>query len=170
MKNLSSRTIALSGTLTALAMVFSYVEAMIPVFASIPGFKIGLANIAIVFALYRLGFKKAMEISVIRVILSTLLFSNALSLIYSLSAAVISLIVMAVMKKGRLFSSLGVSVCGAVSHNLIQILVAVLLFNTKELVYLLPLYVISGTIAGIVIGILSSVILERTKGLGYEGI
>ncbi len=169
MRDFSSRTIALTGTLIALSLVFSYVEAMIPVFVAIPGFKVGLANIAIVFALYNLGFKKALEISVIRVVLSTLLFSNALSFIYSLSAAVVSLLVMGLMKKSGVFSSLGVSVLGAVTHNLVQLVVAVLVFHTKELFYLVPFYIISGTIAGIIIGMISSLIIERTKGLGYEG-
>lgn len=170
MKDFSSRSIALTGTLISLALVFSYVEALIPVFVAIPGFKVGLANIAIVFALYNLGFKKALEISVIRVVLSTLLFSNALSFIYSLSAAVVSLIVMGLMKKSGLFSSLGVSVLGAVTHNLVQLLVAILFFNTKELIYLVPFYVFSGTVAGVIIGLISALIIERTKGMGYEGI
>ncbi|MCR4676117.1 MAG: Gx transporter family protein [Sphaerochaetaceae bacterium] len=170
MKNSSVQTLAMTGMLIALAMVFSYIEALVPVFALIPGFRIGLANMAIIFALYRLGFLKSLEISVIRVILSTLLFSNALSFIYSMAGAVTSLLLMAFLKKTGVFSTLGVSVCGAVMHNLSQLLVAVLLFESSQLMYLLPFYVLSGTVAGVFIGLCGALILERTKGLGYEGI
>lgn len=124
---METRKVAQIGVLVALAMVLSYVESLFPAFVAVPGVRIGLANIAVVFALYRLGFKEALGISLVRVVLSSLLFGSVLSMAYSASGAVLSLVMMAALKRTKLFGTVAVSVVGGVSHNLGQIAVACLI-------------------------------------------
>ena len=89
---METRKIARMGLLTALALILSYVESLIPAFVAVPGVKMGLANIVVVFALYTLGPGEAAIVSIIRVLLSSLLFGSILSLSYSAAGAVISLL------------------------------------------------------------------------------
>ena len=152
------------GMLIALAMILSFIESQIPVFVAIPGMKIGLANIAIVFALYTLGFRSAITISLIRVVLSALLFGTVVSALYSLAGALLSLAGMALLKKTGLFGVVGVSVSGAVLHNLGQIAVAWLILKIGALVYYLPFLLFSAVAGGVVIGIVAAVVIERVKG------
>ena len=152
--------IAQYGLLTALALVLSYLESLIPPLW-VPGVKLGLPNLAVVFALYRLGWKDACAISLARVVLVTLLFGNGAALAYSIAGAALSLSLMGLLKKTRKFSTVGVSVAGGVSHNAGQILVAMALLETSRLAWYLPVLWVSGTIAGVLIGIVSGVLVER---------
>ena len=155
------------GMLIALAMVLSFIESQIPAFIAVPGLKLGLANIAIVFALYSLGFKEALGVSIIRVVLSALLFGSVLSGAYSAAGALVSLTGMALLKKTNLFGTVGVSVFGAVLHNLGQIGLAWLILKTQALAYYLPFLLFSAVAGGIVIGIVSAVLVERIGGGEY---
>ena len=152
--------IAQYGLLTALALVLSYLESLIPPLW-VPGVKLGLPNLAVVFALYRLGWKDACAISLVRVVLVTLLFVNGAALAYSIAGAALSLSLMGLLKKTRKFSTVGVSVAGGVAHNAGQILVAMALLETSRLAWYLPVLWVSGTIAGVLIGIVSGVLVER---------
>lgn len=152
--------IAQYGLLTALALVLSYLESLIPPLW-VPGVKLGLPNLAVVFALYRLGWKDACAISLVRVVLVTLLFGNGAALAYSIAGAALSLSLMGLLKKTGKFSTVGVSVAGGVSHNAGQILVAMALLETSRLAWYLPVLWVSGTIAGVLIGIVSGVLVER---------
>lgn len=152
--------IAQYGLLTALALVLSYLESLIPPLW-VPGVKLGLPNLAVVFALYRLGWKDACAISLVRVVLVTLLFGNGAALAYSIAGAALSLSLMGLLKKTRKFSTVGVSVAGGVAHNAGQILVAMALLETSRLAWYLPVLWVSGTIAGVLIGIVSGVLVER---------
>ena len=152
--------IAQYGLLTALALVLSYLESLIPPLW-VPGVKLGLPNLAVVFALYRLGWKDACVISLVRVVLVTLLFGNGAALAYSIAGAALSLSLMGLLKKTRKFSTVGVSVAGGVAHNAGQILVAMALLETSRLAWYLPVLWVSGTIAGVLIGIVSGVLVER---------
>lgn len=145
----------------ALAMVLSFLESQIPAFVAIPGIKIGLANIAVVFSLYKFGWKEAAAVSLIRVFLVSLLFGSAASLMYSAAGAVLSFAGMLLMKKTGLFSCTAVSVSGGVLHNVGQILMACLVLETSQLGYYLPFLVLSGTLAGIGIGVVSSILIKR---------
>ena len=147
----------------ALAMVLSFIESQIPAFVAIPGVKVGLANIAVVFALYKLGWKEAAGISLIRVLLISVLFGNFASLFYSLAGAVLSLLGMILLKHTEKFSSVAVSVTGGVLHNVGQILMACLLLETDIIRYYLPFLILSGTIAGVVIGIVAGIMVKRIK-------
>ena len=148
---------------TAVAMILSFVESQIPAFVAVPGVKIGLANIAVVFALYRLGWKEAVAISLIRVVLVSMLFGSIASLFYSLAGAVLSLTGMGLLKKTERFTEIIVSVTGGILHNIGQIGMACLILETAALRYYLPFLLISGIIAGIVVGILSAVLVQRIK-------
>lgn len=160
---METRKIARMGLLTSLALILSYVESLIPAFVAVPGVKMGLANIVVVFALYTLGPGEAAIVSIIRVLLSSLLFGSILSLSYSAAGAVISLLSMIILMKTKIFGVTSVSVTGGVFHNLGQILVACLVLETDVLLYYLPVLILSGTITGAVIGIASSIVIKRLQ-------
>ena len=152
--------VARYGLITALALVLSWLESLLPPLG-VPGVKLGLPNLAIVFALYRLGFRDACVISLVRVALVALLFGNGAGLAYSIAGAVLSLAVMGLLWKTGKFSSIGVSVAGGVAHNAGQILVAMVLLETSRLEWYLPVLWISGTVAGVLIGIVSGILVQR---------
>ena len=160
---METRKIARMGLLVALAMILSYVESLIPAFVAVPGVKVGLANIVVIFALYTLGPVEALTVSLLRVILSSFLFGSVLSLLYSLSGALLSLGGMIVMKKLKIFSTLVVSITGGVLHNVGQILVACLVLETDVLLYYLPVLILSGVVTGAVIGIIGSLVIKRLE-------
>ena len=154
MKN-STRTqkLALCGVLTALAMIFGYIESVISVPLPVPGIKVGLPNIAIITILYVVGIKEAVAVNLIRITLTAVLFGNLNSFLFSMSGAVLSMIIMIILKKIQFFSSVGVSVAGGVLHNIGQIIAAVFIMGSGAIVYYLPVLMITGTVTGAVIGI-----------------
>lgn len=158
-KNLSKK-IATTAVFTALALIFSYIEAVLPLNLGIPGVKLGIANIVIVAALYQLGIKEAVGISIIRVFIIGLLFGNIVSLIYSLSGAILSLAGMILCKKLKL-SVIGVSAIGGTLHNIGQLIAAAVMLRSSALVYYLPVLLIAGLITGILIGLVSLPIIKN---------
>ncbi len=152
--------IAQYGLITALALVLSWVESLLPPLG-VPGVKLGLPNLAVVFALYRLGVRDACVISLVRVVLVALLFGNGAALAYSVAGAVLSLALMGLLKRTGKFSPVGVSVAGGVAHNAGQILVAMAMLETSRLVWYLPVLWVSGTVAGVLIGIAAGVLVKR---------
>lgn len=149
--------------LTTLAMILSYLESQIPAFVAVPGVKVGLANIAVVFALYKLGAKEAAGISLVRVVLTSLLFGSGASFLYSAAGAALSLGGMLLLKRVPAFSYVAVSVLGGVLHNAGQIGMACLLLETNVIVYYLPFLVLSGTVAGVAVGILAAILIKRIE-------
>ncbi len=147
----------------ALALVFSYVETLIPINFGIPGVKLGLANLVIVSALYLMGGRQALIISVVRIILSGILFGNLFSIIYSLAGGLLSLAVMILVKRSQKVSVVTVSVVGGICHNIGQILVAMAVVENLKLIFYLPVLLISGFLTGLVIGIVCRLILPRIK-------
>ena len=146
----------------AVAMILSYIESQIPpLFTAVPGIKMGLANIAVVFALYKLGWKEAVGVSLIRVVLVSILFGTVASLFYSLAGAVLSLLGMGLLKKTGRFTEIVVSVAGGVLHNIGQIAMACILLETDALKYYLPFLLVSGILAGVVIGVVSAILVRR---------
>ncbi|MBE6748599.1 MAG: Gx transporter family protein [Ruminococcaceae bacterium] len=161
-----TRKIALLGVLTSVALVLSYLEAMLPpISTAVPGIKMGLPNIIIIFLLYKFGLKEAIIVSLIRVFIVSLLFGNVMTLAYSVAGAVLSLALMTLFKKLNLFSAIGVSIIGGISHNLGQILVAIFLFDTIQIGYYMIVLAITGTIAGVLIGIISSILVKKLEKL-----
>lgn len=161
-----TRRIALLGVLTSVALVLSYLESMLPpISTAVPGIKMGLPNIIIIFLLYKFGLKEAVTVSLIRVFIVALLFGNVMTLAYSVAGAVLSLGLMTLFKKLDFFSQVGVSIIGGISHNLGQILVAIFLFDTIQIGYYMIILSITGTIAGVVIGIISSILVKNLEKL-----
>lgn len=161
------RKIAFLGLSVTLAMILSFVESQIPVFTTIPGMKVGLPNLVMVFLLYRVGWKETVIVSLIRAFLVALLFGNLQSLIFSISGAVLSLTGMILLKKTGLFSSIAVSVTGGVLHNVGQIIAACLWTGTVQIAYYLPALLVSGVCAGIAIGLIAGFLLKRLENVRF---
>lgn len=165
MKKNKVTRLAMLGVFTAVALVLSYVESLLPpIWTAVPGIKMGLPNIIIIILLYKLGIKEAALVSLIRVLFSSfLLFGSGMMLIYSVVGATLSLVLMAICKKLNIFSTVGVSVVGGISHNLGQILVAIALFDTTQLGYYMIVLSVTGTIAGVFIGVAGALLLKRLE-------
>ena len=160
----SSKNVAFLGLCTALALILAYVEILLqPLFPTIPGIKMGLPNIIIIFLLYKRGAMPAVWVSLLRMILVSILFGNVMALLYSLAGGALSLLVMTVLKRLGFMSEIGVSVAGGVCHNIGQILMAMLLLETAELGYYLVVLAVTGTVAGILVGICGSLLIKYTK-------
>ena len=157
--------VAYFGVFTALALIFSYIETLIPVNFGIYGVKLGLANLIIVVALYKIGIGEAFLLSVVRVVLSGFLFGNYFSIIYSLAGGMLSLAVMSLLKRSGGFSVMGVSIAGGVFHNIGQLIVAMLVVETFSVIYYVPVLLTAGILAGLVKGIAANGMLRRLKGL-----
>ena len=157
------KKVAVLGLCVALAMIMSYIESLFPLNLAVPGIKMGLANIVIIFLLYRVGFSSACIVSLIRVFLVSMLFGNVMMMAYSTAGAVLSLAVMLVLKKCGKFSVVGVSIAGGVAHNAGQIIMAVILLGAKQIAYYLPVLAVTGTVTGVLIGIAASVVIKRVK-------
>lgn len=155
------------GVFTALALIFSYVEALIPFSVGIPGVKLGLANLVIVITLYKIKPGEVLLLSVTRVVLAGFMFGNYFSIVYSLAGGLLSLAVMALLKKDGGFGVLGVSMAGGVSHNVGQLAVAMLVVETFSVIYYLPVLLAAGAITGFFIGLLSGQILQRLKDIRF---
>ena len=156
---MKTKKITVMAMCIALAMILSYVESQIPS-PGIPGVKLGLANLAVIFALYKLGWKEAVGVSLLRVLLVSLLFGHAASLMYSAAGAVLSLLGMILLRRVDKLSCVFVSVSGGVLHNVGQILMAWALMG-RNVVYYLPVLILSGTVAGVVIGVVSALLVRR---------
>ncbi|MBQ2817170.1 MAG: Gx transporter family protein [Clostridia bacterium] len=147
--------------LTACALMLSYIESLIPLPFPIPGIKLGLANLASVFALYRLSYKDALLISAVRVLISGFLFTTPVSMIYALSGALFSLSVMALMKRANRFSVTFISCTGGMAHNLAQVTISYFIVSHLGIFSYLPALLISGLITGLIIGMLSDIAIRR---------
>ena len=157
-----NKKLANMAMLVALAMIFSYVESLIPINFGVPGMKLGVANLVTV-GLYFLEIPEVLAVSVLRVLLTGFLFGNGMSIIYSLAGAVVSLLAMVLVKKMDGISIVGVSITGGVFHNIGQILVAMAVVENLKLIYYLPVLLVAGTVTGFVIGIVAGKILPVVK-------
>ncbi|MBR5188263.1 MAG: Gx transporter family protein [Clostridia bacterium] len=154
--------LAFLSLLTSVALILSYVETVLPpVFSAVSGIKLGFPNILIIYILYRMDITRAALVSFIRILVVSLLFGTVLSFVYSLAGAVLSLAVMAIMKKTDLFSTVGVSVAGGITHNLGQVLVAILLLRTAEIGYYMIVLSVTGILAGLFVGLCGALLIKR---------
>ena len=145
------------------AIILSFVESLLPpIWSAVPGIKMGLPNIVIIFLLYKFSIKEAAIVSFIRLLIVVLLFGNFMTFLYSFAGAVLSLLVMWLLKHINKFSQIGVSIAGAISHNLAQVMVALLLLQTKEIGFYFPILAVSGTVAGIFVGLSGIMLLKYT--------
>ena len=159
--NKSAKTITLLGVCTAAAMVLSYVETLIPVQFAVPGVKLGLANLVAIYLLMKLDWRYAAPVSLVRVLLTAVLFGSFASLAYSAAGAVLSMLVMTGAKRVKAFSPVGVSIVGGVFHNVGQILMAILLTGTKQIAFWLPPLIISGVVTGAAIGAVGALLIAK---------
>ena len=153
--------IAISAMFAALALIFSYIEFLIPLPLPVPGIKLGLANLVIIIAIYRMDFRHAFAINCARILLAGLLFSGVFGMIYSFAGGVLSIIVMYVLYRTKLFSMVGVSMAGGVAHNLGQLITACILLENTAILSYFPVLLFSGLASGIAIGILAYIIEKR---------
>lgn len=163
---LSVNDVAKIGLLSTLSLIFSYVESLIPFLNSMPAIKMGLSNIVVLYALYVISAPAAFILMIMRVLLSAFLFQGAFSILYGLAGGLLSLIVMSLLKKTYAFSIMAVSIAGGVSHNIGQFITAVLILNFESMVAYLPILIISGLIAGLLIGIITTKIINIIKKRG----
>jgi len=179
---------AVCGMLVALAMIFSYVEALIPINFGVPGIKLGLANLVVLYGLYMMKPSEVFTVSIVRILLTGFMFGNGMSIIYSLAGGILSFAVMLPLTRmnkkpfhgpGRggqqvsrpdlsssTLSPIGVSAAGAVSHNIGQILVAAAVLKSAALFYYLPALILSGVVTGVLMGILIQRILKILPKVG----
>ncbi|MCC8128290.1 MAG: Gx transporter family protein [Clostridiales bacterium] len=157
----TARTIALYGMLIALAFVFSYIEAMIPIPLPVPGVKLGLANLVNVVGLYTVGIAGTIAVGLVRIVLVGFTFGNTFSMLYGLAGGILSLAVMVAVKKTGFFGSTGVSVLGGIFHNVGQLIVAAYVTKTAGVFTYLPVLTVAGVVAGTLIGLLGGLIVER---------
>ncbi len=155
------------GVFVALSLIFSYVETLIPIHFGIPGVRLGLANLIIVIALYKMKARKVYMLSVTRVVLAGFLFGNLASILYSLAGGLLSLTVMVLLKKSGKFSVMGISTAGGVFHNIGQLIVAMLVVETFSVSYYFPILLVSGLITGAVIGIVANEMLKRLSAIRF---
>ena len=164
---MKTKKVATLGLCIALSMVLSFIEHQIPPLVAVPGVKVGLPNLVMVFMLYKIGWKETAVVSLIRVVLVSMIFGSVVSMAYGLVGATLSLIGMTLLKKTKLFSTIAVSVVGGVLHNIGQIATACVVMGTAQIVYYLPVLLISGTIAGVVIGFISGLLVKKLDKLKF---
>lgn len=158
-----NRKYAFLGLFSALAIIFGYVESLFPFFVGIPGIKLGLANLAILFILERYTYKEALIVSIIRILVIGFLFGNMFSIVYSLAGALLSLTAMTLLKKKNNASLLAISMTGGIVHNIGQLLIAMAIVENLNLIYYAPALLISGIITGFLIGYLTRETLKRIR-------
>ena len=155
------RKTAYLGLFAAVAIIFGYVESLIPVFAGIPGVKMGLANLAVLFILDRYSWREAALVSVVRILVIVFMFGYLFIIVYILAGAALSLTLMNFLKKHSEFSLIGISVAGGVTHNIGQLIVAMIVVSNTSLMVYAPALLVAGVLAGIAIGVLVKEVLGR---------
>ena len=157
-----AKKVAYCGMLCALAMIFSYVEALIPINFGIPGIKLGLANLVVLFGLYRMAPQEILAVQIARILLLGFMFGNGASIIYSLAGGLLSFAVMLLLIRTKLFTPIGVSAAGGAAHNIGQIIVAMAVLRSGGLLYYLAVLMVTGVITGVVMGLLGERIMLVT--------
>ncbi len=153
------------GVFLSCALILSYIESLIPFYFGVPGMKLGLANLLVVLLLYLAGTKEAFAIAVLRIVLSGFLFGNLFGILYSLAGGLLSFAVMWLVKKTNKFSLISVSVCGGMSHNIGQLIVAALIADNYNVMYYMPVLLVAGIVTGFVIGIIAAELEHRLQFL-----
>ncbi len=152
---------AVLALLTALAVLMGYVESLIPLNAGVPGIKIGICNIVVLFVLLLFSWKEALAVSAARVLIIGFLFGNLYSIAYGLAGTALSILGMTLLLKSRRCGLLGVSAAGGVLHNVGQILTAKLVLPSLPLLWYVPVLIFAGMAAGAVVGGIVYLIWKR---------
>lgn len=163
MRDNKVRKIATYGVLIALALILSYVESLVPAFWAVPGMKLGLTNVVVLYALYCMGVGGALGMNLVRVVLVSILFGNGFSLWYSFAGALLSGGVMIALKQTGRFRLITVSIAGGVAHNAGQILVAYMLLRSRALMGYFVILWFAGMVSGAAVGMIGGIICDRLK-------
>ena len=167
MRNKRAQQVALSGLLTSLMLVFGLIERQFPLTAAIPGVKLGLANSVLLYSLYMLGVKQSFVLMLLKALMSWLIYTNMSAMFYSLGGGFLSLMAMILLHRMKGVSIIGVSALGAVFFNVGQILVAVVMLNTPQLIVTyLPILMISGVVTGVLTGVVAQMVMKHLMALG----
>lgn len=161
MKN--SKQLATLSILITLCLIFSYIEFLIPFNFALPGVKLGLSNIVVLFALYKLGTKSAFFINIMRIFITAMLFTNPITMLYSISGGLLSFLAMFIVKKIKILSIISVSISGSIFHNIGQILMASIVLSSQKIILYLPILMVFGIITGGIIGLTTAITLERLR-------
>lgn len=156
------------GLLLAIALILGYVESLIPNILPIPGFKLGLSNLAVVLCLFLFGWQDALILTIIKAVLSSLLFGNLSMMIYSLSGAIFSCLIMILFRKMKKIHAPGISALGGMSHNMAQVYVAYTIVHTAGVLYYLPVLMLVGVLTGTILGIICSLVIKPIKKVVYS--
>jgi len=169
MRNKSAQRVAVSGLLTSLMLVLGLIERQFPLTAAIPGIKLGLANSVLLYALYMLGIKQSIVLMLLKALMSWVIYTNMSAMFYSLAGGVMSLLAMILLSRMKGISIIGVSALGAVFFNVGQILMAVIMLNTPQLlVTYLPILMVSGVVTGVLSGVVAQMVMKHLKVLGKK--
>ena len=167
MRNKRAQQVALSGLLTSLMLVFGLIERQFPLTAAIPGVKLGLANSVLLYGLYMMGIKQSIILMLLKALLSWLIYMNMSAMLYSLAGGAASLLAMILVSRMKGVSIIGVSALGAVFFNVGQILVAVVMLNTPQLIFTyLPVLMVSGVVTGVLTGVVAQMVMKHLKTMG----
>ena len=158
---LDTHKLARLGLFTALASIFGYIESLLPVFPGVPGIKLGLANLAVLFLLLRYTWKEAAVVSAARILIIGFLFGNLFGIVYSFAGAALSLCAMAFFQKKTTISPVMLSILGGVFHNIGQLIAAMIVVESLSLIYYAPALLIAGVATGAVVGIVTSEVSRR---------
>lgn len=157
------------GMYLAASLILSWVETVLPLTFGLPGMKLGLANLAVVLCLYMMGPGHAFVLTIAKALLSGFLFGNATMLLYNLAGAICSCLMMALLKKSRLFHIPVISAAGGVLHNVGQLFVAFFMIQTYGVLYYVPILLLAGLITGIIIGTVAALILPALQKMQHSG-
>ena len=137
----------------AIAIIATYVERLLPSpVPPVPGIKLGIANVVILTVMYLVNAKSAFLVNVTRIVLVGLMFSGVYGMMYALAGGIFSFTAMYLAKSSKKLSIIGVSILGGIFHNIGQILIAMAALRTKELLYYLPVLLVSGIVTGVLVG------------------
>ena len=162
-RNTNVRELAVCSLFIAVALIFSYIESLLPIPFPVPGMRLGFANIAILAVLYMYGIRDAFIVNIVRIILSSLLFGNINSFFFSISGGMASLAVMCLLKHFGKFNIITVSAVGGVIHNIAQILISIWVLGSIAIGYLMPVFIVLGIVTGIICGIITNIFLKHIK-------
>ena len=170
MRNKSAQRVAVSGLLTSLMLVLGLIERQFPLTAAVPGIKLGLANSVLIYALYMLGIKQSVVLMLLKALMSWLIYTNMQAMFYSLAGGALSLLAMSALSRIKGVSVIGVSALGAVAFNVGQILMAVVMLNTPQLIVTyLPVLMVSGVVTGVLTGVVAQMVMKHLKVIGKKG-
>lgn len=157
---MNTKQITQMGMLLSVSLVLGYLESLLPVMVAVPGVKLGIANIVTMLVLYRMGGKQAFFIMLFRVVIAGFLYSGVAGIVYGFMGGIFCIAAMSCLKRIPVFSMLGVSMAGAIFHNVGQIVTAFLVMDNAAILYYLPVLCISGVLAGFAVGFLSHLVIK----------